>query len=144
MRADGLPTPSWPSTARRSASAPPSTSTPWSKMSELVGLLGILASLGLLIGLSFRGWSVLLLAPLSALVAAAISGQPLLASLTQLFMTGAAGFLAQFFPIFLLGALFGKLMDDSGAVRSIAQWMILRLGQKRAVLSVVVAGAFVT
>ena len=31
-------------------------------------------------------------------------------------MGGAAGFLAQFFPLFLLGALFGKLMDDSGSV----------------------------
>jgi H+/gluconate symporter-like permease len=113
-------------------------------MSELVGLFGILAGLGLLIGLSFRGWSVLLLAPIAALLAAAISGQPLLASWTQLFMTGAAGFLAQFFPIFLLGALFGKLMDDSGAVRAIAEWMFRRLGQKRAVLSVVLAGAFVT
>jgi H+/gluconate symporter-like permease len=84
------------------------------------------------------------LSPFAALVAAAFSGQPLLASWTQLFMTGAAGFLAQFFPIFLLGALFGKLMDDSGAVRAIAQWMIRRLGPKRAVLSVVLAGAFVT
>jgi H+/gluconate symporter-like permease len=85
-----------------------------------VGLLGILVGLGLLISLAFRGWSVLLLAPAAALVAAAFGGQPLLASWTQIFMGSTAGFLAQFFPIFLLGALFGKLMDDSGSVSSVA------------------------
>src|SRR5580693_8870966 len=68
-----------------------------------MGLLGILVGLGLLIALAYRGWSVLLLAPAAALVAAAFGGQPLLASWTQLFMTSAAEFLAQFFPIFFLG-----------------------------------------
>jgi H+/gluconate symporter-like permease len=77
-----------------------------------LGLLGILAGLGLLIWLAFRGWSVLLLAPAAALVAAATAGEPLLAHWTQTFMGSAAQFLAQFFPLFLLGALFGKLMED--------------------------------
>ncbi|MFZ1894007.1 MAG: GntP family permease, partial [Rhodoplanes sp.] len=56
----------------------------------------------------------------------------------------AAGFLAQFFPIFLLGALFGKLMDDSGSVSAIADYMTKRLGERRAILAVVIAGAVVT
>src|SRR5215510_12497619 len=77
-------------------------------------LLGILGALGLLIWLAFRGWSVLLLAPCAALVAAAVAGEPLLAHWTQTFMGSASEFLAQFFPLFLLGALFGKLMEDSG------------------------------
>src|SRR5215475_6926596 len=80
---------------------------------NLLGLIGILAGLGLLIWFAFRGWSVLLLAPLAALVAALLGGEPLLASWTQTFMGSAATFLAQFFPLFLLGALFGKLMEDS-------------------------------
>jgi len=109
-----------------------------------MGLLGILVSLALLIWLAFRGWSVLLLAPAAAVLAAAFSGQPLLASWTQIFMESAARFLAQFFPLFLLGALFGKLMDDSGAVTAIADFMTTRLGEKRAVLAVVLAGALVT
>ena len=83
-----------------------------------MGLIGILAGLGLLIWLAFRGWSALLLAP--ALV------------------------VAQFFPLFLLGALFGKLMDDSGSVQTIARFMTERLGPHRAILAVVLAGAMVT
>ena len=85
-----------------------------------MGLLGILLALGLLVWLAYRGWSVLLLAPAAALVAAAVSREPLLAHWTQTFMGSAAQFLAQFFPLFLLGALFGKLMDDSGSVEAIA------------------------
>ena len=47
---------------------------------------------------------------------ALFSGDPLLAHWTQTFMVAAAGFVAQFFPLFLVGAIFGKLMDDSGSV----------------------------
>ena len=109
-----------------------------------MGLLGILVALGLLIWLAYRGWSVLLLAPIAALTAAAAAREPLLAHWTQTFMGSAAGFLAQFFPLFLLGALFGKLMDDSGSVQAIARFMTERLGPRRAMLAVVLAGAMIT
>ncbi len=109
-----------------------------------MGLVGILLGLALLLGLSYRGWSVLLLTPAAALIAALSAGEPLLASWTQTFMGGAAGFIAQFFPIFLLGALFGKLMEDSGSVQAIARFMSERLGAGHAILAVVLAGAMVT
>src|SRR3954454_6917238 len=109
-----------------------------------MGLVGILCGLALLVWLAFRGWSVLLLAPAAALLAAAFSGEPLLASWTQTFMFSAATFLAQFFPLFLLGALFGKLMDDSGSVPAVADFLRERLGERRAMLAVVLAGAIVT
>jgi H+/gluconate symporter-like permease len=109
-----------------------------------MGLLGILLGLGVLVWLSFRGWSVLVLAPIGALVAAAFAAEPLLAHWTLTFMGSAAGFIGQFFPLFLLGAIFGKLMDDSGAVTTIARFMTEKLGPKRAILAVVLAGAVVT
>jgi H+/gluconate symporter-like permease len=59
-------------------------------------------------------------------------------------MNSAARFLAQFFPLFLLGALFGKLMEDSGSVKAIASFMTERLGAHRAILAVVIGGALVT
>jgi len=109
-----------------------------------MGLAGIFVGLGLLIWLSYRGWSVLVLAPAAALIAALFAGEPLLAHWTQTFMTSAAGFMAQFFPLFLLGAIFGKLMDDSGSVQTIARFMTEKLGPQRAMLAVVLAGALVT
>lgn len=109
-----------------------------------MGLVGILAGLALLVWLAYRGWSVLLLAPAAALIAAAFAGEPLLAHWTQTFMGSAGRFVAQFFPIFLLGALFGKLMEDSGSVTAIAEFLTEKLGAERAVLAVVLAGAIVT
>jgi H+/gluconate symporter-like permease len=109
-----------------------------------MGLLGIFIGLAGLIFFAFRGASILILAPIAGLIAAAFSGEPLLASWTQTFMRNAADFIAQFFPLFLLGALFGKLMEDSGSVTSIAKYMTTKLGAQRAVLAVVLAGAIVT
>ena len=59
-------------------------------------------------------------------------------------MDNASRFIAQFFPLFLLGALFGKLMEDSGSVAAIASFMTEKLGPQRAILTVVLAGALVT
>ena len=102
-----------------------------------MGLLGILLALAVLMWLSFRGWSVLLLAPAAGLLVAAFSSEPLLAHWTDTFMVAGAGFVAQFFPLFLLGAVFGKLMEDSGSVAAIARFMTAKLGAQRAVLAVV-------
>src|SRR6218665_917974 len=101
-----------------------------------MGLFGILLGLAVLIALSYRGWSVLVLAPLAAIIAALCSGEPMLAHWSITFMGSAAGFVAQFFPLFLLGAIFGKLMDDSGSVQSIAAFLTDVLGPKRAILAV--------
>ena len=110
----------------------------------ILGLIGILLGLGLLIWLSFRGWSVLLLAPLAATCAVLFSNEPVLAHWTVTFMGSAARFLAQFFPLFLLGALFGKLMENSGSISIVADFLMQKLGESRAVLAVVLAGALVT
>jgi H+/gluconate symporter-like permease len=109
-----------------------------------MGLLGVLLGLALLMWLAYRGWSVLLVSPLAALVAAAFSGEPLLPHWTQTFMSGAARFITQWFPLFLLGGLFGKLMGDSGSVSAIAQYLTNKLGTERTMLAVVISSAVVT
>ena len=109
-----------------------------------MSIAGVLIALAFLVWFAYRGWSILLLAPLCAVIAAFLAGEPLLANWTQTFMRTGADFVAQFFPIFLLGALFGKLMEASGSVESIANYMIKKLGVKRSILAIVLAGAFVT
>jgi H+/gluconate symporter-like permease len=111
---------------------------------HIVELLGILIALGLLIFLAFRGFTLLLAAPLAAIVAAAFSGEPLLAKWTITFMQAMGGFIANFFPLFLLGGVFGKLMDDSGSALSIARGITERLGTARAIMAVVLACAALT
>lgn len=111
----------------------------------MLGLIGILFALSLLMYLSYRGLSVLILGPLLALFAALFSGENTLLGLyTQVFMKAMGGFVISYFPLFLVGALFGKLMEDSGAAQSIASWVIRRLGRKHAALAIIMACAILT
>lgn len=110
-----------------------------------MSLLGIVLALVLLMALAYRGMSVLLLAPLMALLAALFSPDaPLLASYTQIFMPALGAFVVAFFPLFLLGAVFGKLMEVSGAARVIAQAIVTWLGASQAILAIVLACAVLT
>ncbi|MGV3526310.1 MAG: GntP family permease [Candidatus Sericytochromatia bacterium] len=111
----------------------------------MLGVVGIVLSLILLIWLAYRGISVLILAPLLAVLAALFNGGvPLLASYTEVFMLHFANYAKAYFPLFLLGAIFGKVMDDSGCARAIAQGIAQKLGPARAVLAIVLACAVLT
>ncbi len=107
-------------------------------------VLVIVISLVLLIYLAYRGYSVIFFAPIIAVAAAASQGLPLMPSYTELFMVKAAAYVKSFFPIFLLGAVFGKIMEESGMAKSIARSIINSLGPKHAVLSTVLSAAILT
>jgi H+/gluconate symporter-like permease len=111
----------------------------------MTGILAIVIALALLMYLAYRGLSLLILAPaLAALVALVSVDTPLLASYTQMFMGSAGGFIVQYFPLFLLGAIFGKLMEDSGSAEVLASAIVERLGESRAILAVVLSCAVMT
>lgn len=111
----------------------------------MVGILVILLALGALMFLAYRGQSLLLLAPAMAMLAVLLAeGGPLLASYTQVFMQATGGFIIQYFPLFLLGAVFGKLMEASGSARVLAGGIIRGLGPARAILAVILSGAAMT
>lgn len=109
-----------------------------------LGLIGIFVALAFLITMAYRGHSVLLLAPVAAAIAALLAGAPLLASYTQVFMPAAAKFIASFFPLFLVGAIFGQLMTSSGFAARIAGLASSLLGARHAILVTVVATALLT
>ncbi|MEQ9040299.1 MAG: GntP family permease [Silicimonas sp.] len=109
-----------------------------------MSLLLIFLALALLIAGAWRGVSVLVLAPMLAMLAAFASGAPVLAGYTQIFMQAAGGFVVAFFPLFLLGALFGKVMEASGAAARLASAIATALGAQNAILAVVLACALLT
>jgi H+/gluconate symporter-like permease len=111
----------------------------------MIGVLGILLSLALLMYLAYRGVNVLLAAPILALLATVIGGETrLLAVLTQIYMRSLGGFVTGYFALFMLGAILGRLMADSGSASAIARWIVGRLGSKQAVLAIVLACAVLT
>ena len=109
-----------------------------------LGVTAIVLSLGLLMVVAYRGFPVIVFAPLLALLAVALSGLPLLPSFTESFMGHAAGYIKSFFPLFLLGAIFGKLMETSGAAGSIAEATVRALGSRRAIAAVVFSCGILT
>ncbi len=111
----------------------------------MISLLGIVLSLSLLVALAYRGISVLMLAPLAALLACLLSpDSPLMASYTQVFMSALGEFAMAYLPLFLLGAVFGKLMEASGAARSLALRVAETLGPRHAIAAVVLSCALLT
>lgn len=110
-----------------------------------MGVLGIIISLALLMYLAYRGFSVIILAPILALFAAFLGGgAPLLATYTEVFMVNLANYAKTYFPLFLLGAVFGKVLDDSGAAKSIAHFIANKLGKDKAILAIVLSCAVLT
>ncbi|MCW5952805.1 MAG: GntP family permease [Propionibacteriaceae bacterium] len=112
---------------------------------NVLNLLIILGSLGFLMFMAYRGHSVILFAPIAALLAVILTVPAnTLPIFSGLFMAKMVTFIQNYFPIFLLGALFGKLMEVSGFARSIASAVIKLVGPARSIISVVLVGAILT
>jgi H+/gluconate symporter-like permease len=115
-------------------------------------MIGLIGALALLVVLTMRGMNLFIATPLCALLVALSSGLALAPqsaaegapNLITAYMGGFTGFIANWFFMFLLGSIFGKLMEDSGAADSVSRWVTARLGMKRAALAVVAACAILT
>lgn len=115
----------------------------------MLSLFGLLAGLGLLIVLTIRGMNLLIAAPMCALLVALLSHIAIFpsgdgVSFVSSYMQGFATFVQNWFLMFLLGSLFGKIMEDTGAADSVAAFIIGKLGMKHAVGAVVLACIILT
>jgi H+/gluconate symporter-like permease len=110
-----------------------------------MAFLIVLAALCFLMFAAYRGYSVILFAPIAALGAVLLTDPSLVAPMfTGLFMDKMVGFLKLYFPVFMLGAVFGKLIELSGFSKSIVAATIGLVGRSRAILSIVLVCALLT
>jgi len=110
-----------------------------------MSFLIVLAALAFLMLVAYRGYSVILFAPVAALGAVLLTDPSLVAPMfTGLFMDKMVGFLKLYFPVFVLGAVFGKLIETSGFSKSIVAATIRLVGARRAMLSIVLVCALLT
>ncbi|KZE63740.1 transporter [Fictibacillus phosphorivorans] len=107
-------------------------------------MISIIIGLALLMFFAYLGWSIIWVAPIVAGIVALMSGLDLMDAYTNTYMTGFVDFAKAWFPIFLLGAVLGKLMEDTGAAKSVAIQFTKFIGEKRAILGVLVASAVLT
>lgn len=118
----------------------------------MISMIGLIGGLILLTFLVMKGMNLLIVAPISALVVAVLNGVPLFPQLAaegdtdfiSSYMDGFAGFITSWYLMFLAGAIFGKVMEDSGAADSVSHWIVSKIGMKRAVLAIVLACAVLT
>ncbi len=107
-------------------------------------MLSILIALAVLCYGCFKGLSTLWMAPLCAIIVATLSGLDVFTAFTQTYMGGFAEFTEGYLMIFMLGAIFGKLMEISGAAHSIGAAVIKLVGRKKAVLAVIISCSIMT
>ena len=105
----------------------------------------VLLALALLMFVAYRGFSVILFAPVCALLAVLFTDPSLvLPMFSGVFMDKMVGFIKSYLPVFLLGAVFGKVIELSGFARSIVSAVIRLVGRERTMLSIVLVCALLT
>ncbi|MFD1039618.1 GntP family permease [Virgibacillus byunsanensis] len=107
-------------------------------------MFGIILGLIVLMALAYLGWSIIWVAPIAAGVVALTGGLDLLDAYKDTYMGGFVSFAKDWFPVFMLGAVFGKLMEDTGMARSVAVALTKIIGTNRAILGVLVSAAVLT
>src|ERR671935_2334423 len=110
-----------------------------------MSFLIVLAALVFLMFVAYRGFSVILFAPVAALLAVLFTDPSLVPPMfTSVFMDKLVGFVKLYFPVFLLGAVFGKVIELSGFSKAIVASVINLIGRERAILAIVVVCALLT
>ena len=102
-----------------------------------------LAIIGLMM-FAYRGWSIILIAPFFAVVAAILSEFGILPVYSELYMTRLAEYTKTYYPVFLFGAIFARLMEKGGLASAIAGKIMAVLGEQRAILAVLLGCAALT
>ena len=101
-----------------------------------LSLFGIILGLVLLMFLAYKGYSIIWVAPVCAVVVAVLSGYAILDAYIGDYMKGIADYVLQWFPAFFLGAVYGKVMDLTGSARSLGNALVKLIGPRFAVAAV--------
>jgi len=114
---------------------------------EVISYLGLFGSVFLLIALALRGIDIIFAALLCSVVVIVTNGLPLADSLMNAFALGKLGaftFAGKFFLLFAAGAVFGRVMGDSGAAAAVAMALVRKLGAERALIITTLACGLLT
>ena len=104
----------------------------------------IILSLVLLIFFAYRGYSIIFIAPVFAVVAAIGSGHDPMPVFSEIYMTKAAEYVKTYYPVFLLGAVFAKIMEEGGLAASVANKIVRTLGKEKAILAILIGCGVLT
>lgn len=106
----------------------------------MIGVLGLIVAIICVVALIWKNWHMAVVSLVGALVVILFNGMDHVLVLKDNFMKGMAGFAGNWYLLFMLGAIFGKVMGDSGASVGIANRMLKLIGEKSVVLVVMLTG----
>ena len=113
----------------------------------MFSILGLILSLILIMYLAYKGYSTIITAPIIAIITIILTtgfNGHLMANYTEVYMSGFANFIKNYFPLFMTGAIFAKLMEEANYAKSIAHFITQKLGKDKSILAVVLSGALLT
>ena len=113
----------------------------------MFSIRGLILSLVLIMFLAYKGYSTIITAPIVALLTLIVTtgfDSHLMASYTEVYMSGFASFVKNYFPLFMTGAIYAILMDKANYAKSISHFITKKLGSDKAILSIVLSGALLT
>ncbi len=110
----------------------------------MLGVIGVLVAIALVIFLAYRGWGIIPASLMCSLIVILTNGCDIWTSISVSYAEGLKYFISAYFMIFILGALFGKVMGDSGAASAISYKLLDLIGASKAVLVIVLATAVLT
>ena len=113
----------------------------------MFSVLGLILSLILIMYLAYKGFSTIITAPIIAILTIILTtgfNGHLMANYTEVYMSGFANFVKNYFPLFMTGAIFAKLMEEANYAKSIAHFITKKLGKDKSILAVVLSGSLLT
>lgn len=113
----------------------------------MISILGLILSLALIMYLAYKGFSTIITAPIVAIITIILTSgfnSHLMANYTEVYMVGFSNFIKNYFPLFMTGSIFAKLMEEAGYAQSIAYFVTNKLGKDKAILAVVLSGTLLT
>ena len=113
----------------------------------MFSILGLILSLIIIMYLAYKGYSTIITAPIIAIITIILTtgfNGHLMANYTEVYMSGFANFIKNYFPLFMTGAIFAKLMEEANYAKSIAHFITQKLGKDKSILAVVLSGALLT
>ncbi|WP_033118190.1 GntP family permease [Intestinimonas butyriciproducens] len=106
----------------------------------MLSVIFVILTLALVMFLVFKKVNIVIASIIASIVLAVLDRQDIITAMTETFMTGTANYVKNFFLLFFVSALFGKIMESTGAAAAIARGLANLLGEKFAILGVLIAG----
>lgn len=108
-----------------------------------LSLIGIILALIAIIVMIVKGINIFIAAIISSIIVAITGGVEIYSALKDSYMAGFVAFFKSYFLVFAVGAIFGKFMEETKAAASIAKWIIDKLGDNAAAISIPLAASLI-